>query len=1050
MPKNRVPTMFCFLALIVANSFALPILKTSHFEDFSSLSYCDTTKTTTIWDTQVGQIRLPLLHHAIVDSLSIPGTAIDILVAGNWAYVAAGEQGLQVIDIRNPQDLVLAASLDTPGHAQALDLEGDLLVLADRHGGVQFIDISDPESPALLSTLDTEDVASGVHLVGSLALVADGYAGIKVVDCSNPEHPDIVASRNTPGTALDLRWEGDALYVADGPAGFQVMDFTNPRDPELVANLPTMDYCYGLDSVCDHGYLAEGEAGLKIVDLSNPFSPQVASTLIFPGTATSVHVDGDFAYLGSPESGLAMIDVSVAESPRLVDTIVEECAVDDAALHGEYILCAVGVEGLRTVLAGERMELTQVYGTNQYGSTSWIETYGDLAFTRQSEYIHIFDISNPVRPTLHGSLHAPNYQEEVCFDGDRLYIANGHTGLSIADISDPSNPVMMSVVDTPDHARAIKVRGDRLYLAERELGLMVYDVSDPYEPSVLGTMLTPGISSYMALDGNYIYIGDTPVGLSVVDISNADDPQLVATHTHYTNSQDLSIDGNLIYIGALGHGAYILDISDPLAPFTVANIDAYRGRDTAIFGDVCYISAEHYGTQAADVSDPNQPPIIESLLDGSSPIRMSLEGDYLYVGQVNSDDVFRIFKILERQFDLDRNIAQSTMLNEGDDTIYAARFTTAQYDSIHWEVTADGGLFWRVVHPGTGFLKLPFPGNDIRWKAVLPYAGEIPMTGPLCNELQVDWRYGYGVIESAEDVPGDEGGELRLSWMPSGLDLEGASPEALAYQIFRLVDARTGEREAWEELATLPAERLESYTTIVPTHADSTILDGMRLNTFFIRTLTTDPGVFFDSPPDSGYSVDNLAPPAPENLEVLPADEAGMDLDWDDSPAEDLLHYKIYRGDDPEFTVNPDDAYGLAFLSEWTDSTGTEDHFYRVAAVDSSGNEGEPSNVGYVVGVGDLPSPEVHVLLPNVPNPFNPTTLIRYEVAGQAARVRVEIFDSTGRRVRLLLDEVQDSGRQSIPWNGTDDAGRPLSSGLYLCQLSLPGFSESQKLVLLK
>lgn len=1050
MLRNSAPTIFCLLAIIANNSFAMPSVKTSHVEDFSSWDYCDTTNTSALWDIQAGQIRLPLLSHASVDSLPIPGTAIDILIAGNWAYVAGGEQGLQVIDMSDPESLELVAGLDTPGNAIALSLEGDVLAIADQLEGVHFIDISDPAAPAVLSTLDTPGEASGIQLVGSLALVADGLPGVQVVDYSDPSSPSIVASCNTPGSALDLVWEGDALYVADGSAGFQVMAFTNPTNPEIVANIPTMGHCYDVVAICDLAYLAEGEAGLKIVDLSDPFAPQVTANLALPGNVTSLQVDGDFAYLGSEDSGLAMVDVSVAGNPRWVTTIAGEHFVGSVDRHGEYLLCAMGVEGLWTIMAGEGMELTQVYGTNQYGASHWIETYGDLAFIGQSANLHILDIRNPMKPVLHGTLYAPNHQEEVVAAGDRLYIANAHTGLSIADISDPENPTMMSTVDTPDFAEAVKVRGDLLYLAEDELGLMVYDVSDPYNPTVMGAVATPGYSSYIALDGNYVYVADTPVGLSVVDISNPDDPQLVANHNHYGNSQDLKIEGNLLYIGALSHGAYILDIADPLAPFTVANIDAYRGRDVAVFGDLCYISAEHYGIQAADLSDPSQPIIVESLIDESSPIRMSKSGDYLYVGQVNSDDGFRIFKILERQFDLDRNIAQSEKLNEGEDLIYGVRYTTAQHDSIHWETTADGGFFWRVIHPGTGYLKLPFPGNDLRWKAVLPYAGEIPLTGPICDELQVDWLYGYGVISSAEDVPDDEGGELRLSWLPSGLDLHGASPEAVSYKVLRKADGRSKCREDWEEVASLPAVKLESYTVVVPTHADSTLIHGMWRSTYLVRTLTTDPVVFFDSPPDSGYSVDNLAPPAPEYLVVVPTNGGGMDLSWSASPAEDLLHYKIYRGSDPEFPVDPEHPLATSISTAWTDSLGNEDHFYRVAAVDSSGNEGALSEVGYVVDVDQGQSPTSHALLPNVPNPFNPSTLIHFEIGGKGAGAKIEIFDSSGRRVRLLLDAWRSAGRQSIRWDGKDDAGKLLSSGLYHCRLCLPGFGESRKLVLLK
>ena len=59
---------------------------------------------------------------------------------------------------------------------------------------------------------------------------------------------------------------------------------------------------------------------------------------------------------------------------------------------------------------------------------------------------------------------------------------------------------------------------------------------------------------------------------------------------------------------------------------------------------------------------------------------------------------------------------------------------------------------------------------------------------------------------------------------------------------------------------------VESYAIDAPTLADSTISDGMHYSTFFVRARTATPGEYFDSLPDSGYSVDNLAPAVPENF----------------------------------------------------------------------------------------------------------------------------------------------------------------------------------------
>jgi serine protease AprX len=100
--------------------------------------------------------------------------------------------------------------------------------------------------------------------------------------------------------------------------------------------------------------------------------------------------------------------------------------------------------------------------------------------------------------------------------------------------------------------------------------------------------------------------------------------------------------------------------------------------------------------------------------------------------------------------------------------------------------------------------------------------------------------------------------------------------------------------------------------------------------------------------------------------------------------------------------------------------------------------------------VGDTPpsAPDLTVWQ-NYPNPFNPITTIRFEVA-RAMRVRVEVFDVSGRLVRLLADRAYGTGAHTVMWNGTDDAGTRLASGVYVYRVSADGANQSGTMVLLK
>jgi choice-of-anchor B domain-containing protein len=92
-------------------------------------------------------------------------------------------------------------------------------------------------------------------------------------------------------------------------------------------------------------------------------------------------------------------------------------------------------------------------------------------------------------------------------------------------------------------------------------------------------------------------------------------------------------------------------------------------------------------------------------------------------------------------------------------------------------------------------------------------------------------------------------------------------------------------------------------------------------------------------------------------------------------------------------------------------------------------------------------SPVAPALLGNFPNPFRPSTAIRFELAG-AGQVSLRVYDTSGRVVRVLVDRPLAAGAQSALWDGRDDARRPAASGVYYYCLETPGFSGAGSMVL--
>ncbi len=93
--------------------------------------------------------------------------------------------------------------------------------------------------------------------------------------------------------------------------------------------------------------------------------------------------------------------------------------------------------------------------------------------------------------------------------------------------------------------------------------------------------------------------------------------------------------------------------------------------------------------------------------------------------------------------------------------------------------------------------------------------------------------------------------------------------------------------------------------------------------------------------------------------------------------------------------------------------------------------------------------PSSYALKQNYPNPFNPVTTIAFDIV-EAGRVRIDIYDVSGRMVRTLLNESRDPGRHRIEWNGRDNSGSTVPSGIYFYRINAGEFTATRKMILLR
>jgi hypothetical protein len=247
------------------------------------------------------------------------GSATNVKIAGNYAYVTRFSSGLDIIDISSPTTPTFKGNYNTSGNAIDVQIAGNYAYVADGDSGLQIIDISNPSTPILKGNYNTSGSAFAVKVVGNYAYVADRTSGLQIIDISNPTNPTLKGNYNTSGNAYDVQIVGNYAYVADGDSGLQIIDISNPINPTLKGNCNTSGNAYDVQVVGNYAYVADWISGLQIIDISNPINPILKGNYD-TDSAQDVEVVGNYAYIADYERGLKIIDVSEFTQPNQAPT----------------------------------------------------------------------------------------------------------------------------------------------------------------------------------------------------------------------------------------------------------------------------------------------------------------------------------------------------------------------------------------------------------------------------------------------------------------------------------------------------------------------------------------------------------------------------------------------------------------------------------------------------------------------------------------------------------------------------------------------------------
>lgn len=711
--------------------------------------------------------------------------------------------------------------------------------------------------------------------------------------------------------------------------------------------------------------------------------------------------------------------VSIAAStPSLVPTACIPGALTDLQLNNTHALCTT-YSGL-LILDLTTPNPTPISFFPMLDDARGIAIRDNLAFLAPQDVgLRILDISDPANPQEIGTCPLPGGYGDLVLGPDHAYVGNQYNGLRVFDITDPTAPFEVYFLPLDHQVLDLELVGNTLYVAADVAGVRIIDVSNPAEPVLTETVDVHGNINAVKVRGGYAYVAAGLIGLKILDLTVMEIVQVGSVPLDFdlpygTWCEDVDIVDNFAYATLSGNGLGIVDVSDPTAPVEVVACELTgRARRVAVRDGKAYSGCWNGGLRLVDVKDPYNPlPAgYYELLGEPGDVRVDDGLIYLAGGYAPAESKREVLR--------DSYTGGLYILDMANPTW--PEIIGHSPVSITPSQIALGGshAYLSCWLAGIQIMDVADPHAPYR-------VGEISGLGAYFYEVEVQGDVAYVSDEysgirtfdvSDPAVPVELGaldGEHWSSLEPCGNYLYATG----YYDGLRVIDISDPSL-----LQVVGSIDLPNYANSVHVAGNRAyVANGHRGLSVIDITVPEAPvelGVF--DTPDHAVSVvvtDNLAYVADRDAGIRVVDV------HDPTAMYEIAHNELAR---PALSVTVDENYVYAACS-----LGGLFIFERFTTTSVDPSE----------------QPHSLRLAQNFPNPFNPRTVIRYELPVSAS-VDLRVFDLAGRLVKTLTSSLrQAAGLHSLVWNGSDDTGRPVPSGIYFYRLRAGDFEVTKRMVI--
>lgn len=476
----------------------------------------------------------------------------DVVVAGNYAFLANGERGFQAVDLRNPAAPVRLPPLTIGGYARDIALFGNYVYLATQESGVRVINIVQPDRPLIETTLvpTFQRTARQAHLVvvsaDSLCIGTDQGELIVFAGPNFTNQAGEIAFGASGILSIVLR--GHYAFVTVQNGGLQIVDLSNPSSPTVVARWPETGGTFpGLSLSGNFAFLTSA-GGLQVLDISTVTQPVAVGLTSVPGQLTSVAVAGDYAYVAAGSSGLQILSITNRAAPVLIATVDTAGFALALELFGHFVVVA-----------------------DDLGGTT------------------IIDVSDPANPVLVHAVDAGSPPANDAFE-NRLFILPGHCPI---DLSSSSRYATKEKIE-PNHAGQ---SGGRSVWWQ-----WTAPFSGPVKISTAGSTFNTLLAVYTGASLSAL----TEVA-SNVNAGTSDSYSAVQFDAMAGTQYQIAVDGN-----AKDHGQVRLRLLPltPLASLTdsldLPQISWTTGGDRPWFGQTCVVREADHASRSGPVEASQQ------------------------------------------------------------------------------------------------------------------------------------------------------------------------------------------------------------------------------------------------------------------------------------------------------------------------------------------------------------------------------------------------------------------------------------------------------------